>query len=96
MNSVPFKDTQICGNSRMAANQKGGLEMKIKLKNTRSFNELLIKKGFSKNGLSKATKLGQPTIVQISNGKRNPSPFVAKKIVDVLEVNFDDIFRIDG
>lgn len=71
-------------------------KLKIKLKNARSFNELIIKKGFSKNSLSKATKLGQPTIVQISNGTRNPSPFSAKKIVDVLGVEFDEIFKIDG
>lgn len=70
--------------------------MKIKLKNTRSFNELMIKKGFSKNALSRATKLGQPTIVQISNGSRNPSPFSARRIAEVLGVEFDDIFKIDG
>lgn len=95
MNSAPFKDTRICGNSRRAASQKGGEEMKIKLKNTRFFNELIIKKGFSKNGLSKATKLSQPTIVQISNSVRNPSPLSAKRIAEVLGVEFDEIFKID-
>jgi DNA-binding XRE family transcriptional regulator len=74
--------------------KKEVLKMKIKLKNTRSFNELIIKKGFSKNSLSKATQLGQPTIVQISNGLRNPSPVTAKRIVDVLGVEFDEIFKI--
>lgn len=70
--------------------------MKIKLKNTRHFNELIIKKGYSKNGFSRATKLGQPTIVQISNGTRNPSPYSAKRIADILGVEFDEIFKIDS
>lgn len=70
--------------------------MKIKLKDTRSFNELIIKKGYSKNRLSKAAELGQPTIVQISNGTRNPSPVTAKRILEVLGVEFDDVFKIEG
>ncbi|MED1205887.1 helix-turn-helix domain-containing protein [Heyndrickxia acidicola] len=69
--------------------------MKIKLKDPIFFNELLIKKGFSKNSFSKAANLGQPTIVQISNGTRCPGPVAAKKIVDTLQVEFEDIFEIE-
>lgn len=68
--------------------------MKIILKDSRSFNELIMRKGYSKNRLSKAVEMSQPTIVQISNGTRNPSPFVAKKIMDALGVDFDDLFEI--
>lgn len=70
--------------------------MKIKLKNVRSFNELIIKRGFTKNGLSQAVELSQPTIVQISNGKRNPSPSTAKRLSEALGVEFDDVFEIDA
>lgn len=69
--------------------------MKITLKDIRSFNELLIKKGFTKNSFSKRTKLSQPTVQQISSGKRRPSPTSAKIIAEVLEVSFDDLFKID-
>lgn len=68
--------------------------MKIQVKNTHFLNELIIRKGFSKNAFSKAAQLGQPTVVQISNGTRNPSPSSAKKIVEVLGVEFDEIFEI--
>lgn len=56
---------------------------------------MLVKKGFSKRELSLETQLGQATIVQISNGKRNPSPSTAKKIAEVLDINFDDFFEIE-
>ncbi|PCH30445.1 transcriptional regulator [Campylobacter sp. 1] len=69
--------------------------MKISLIDTRSFNELIIKKGYSKNELSRVAQVSQPTIVQISNGTRNPSPGTAKRISDVLGVEFDDVFTIE-
>lgn len=69
--------------------------MKISLKDAHSFNELMIKKGYSKTGLSKAVQLSQPTITQISNGTRSPRPETAKRISEVLGVQFDDVFKID-
>ncbi|MDQ0257944.1 DNA-binding Xre family transcriptional regulator [Evansella vedderi] len=68
--------------------------MKIKLKDESKFNELVIKKGWSKNKLSVEAKLSQPTVVQISKGVRNPTPLSAKKLCDALEVSFDEIFEI--
>lgn len=68
--------------------------MKIKLKDTTLFNQLLVKKGLSKRSLSQRANIGQATIVQISNGKRNPSPVSAKKILDVLGEDFDNVFEI--
>lgn len=69
--------------------------MKIALKDPRAFTELIIKKGYSKNSFAKKAQLGQPTLVHISNGKQNPSPASAKKIIDALEVSFDDIFKFE-
>lgn len=69
--------------------------MKITLKDPRGFNEMLIKKGYSKNSFAKKAQLGQPTLVHISNGKQNPSPSSAKKIIDALGVSFDDIFQFE-
>ncbi|WP_339820496.1 helix-turn-helix transcriptional regulator [Paenibacillus sp. FSL R7-0216] len=68
--------------------------MKIKLKDLVSFEELLIRKGFSKKAFAEAAGIGQVTALQICNGDRNPSPRIAKRICDALEVTFDDIFMI--
>jgi DNA-binding XRE family transcriptional regulator len=68
--------------------------MKIKLKDADKFNELLIRKGFSKRGLAQAAAIGEATVIQICNGDRNPSPRIAKKITEVLEIEFDAIFCI--
>jgi DNA-binding XRE family transcriptional regulator len=69
--------------------------VKIRVKNIFEFNELVIRKGLTKNGLGKKAGISSPMIVQISNGVRNPSPPIAKKICNVLEVKFDDIFVIE-
>lgn len=68
--------------------------MKIQLKDAIRFEELLIKKGFSKKAFAEAANIGQVTALQICNGDRNPSPRIAKRICDTLEVEFDDIFEI--
>lgn len=69
--------------------------MKIRLRDKESFAELLIRKGFTKRALATAAGIGQPTLVQISNGIRRPSPTTAKRILDTLGVEFDDIFVIE-
>ncbi|MGR5969110.1 hypothetical protein ACT7C1_17015 [Bacillus paranthracis] len=33
-------------------------------------------------------------MANISKGTRHPSPLVAKKITDALEIDFDEIFQI--
>lgn len=68
--------------------------MKIKLKDVIGFEELLIRKGYSKKAFAEAAGIGQVTALQICNGDRNPSPRIAKRICDTLEVEFDDIFEI--
>lgn len=59
-------------------------------------HKALIRKGFSKRALAKAAQIGEVTAIQVCNGNRNPSPPIAKRIVDALEVEFDDIFEIDA
>lgn len=58
-------------------------------------NELLYRKGLTKRAFAKAAKIGEVTAQQICNGQRNPSAPVAKKIVDALGVEFDDIFTVE-
>lgn len=68
--------------------------MKIEPK-VQAIAELLIRKGLSKRSLAKLAGIGQATSFQICTGKRNPSARIAKKIVDALGVEFDDIFSIE-
>lgn len=68
--------------------------MKVRIKNLDQFNEMLIRKGYSKIGFARAAGISQPMFVQITNGDANPSPATALKIVKTLEAEFDDIFEI--
>jgi DNA-binding Xre family transcriptional regulator len=68
--------------------------MKIKIKSTEQLNELIIIKGFSKTELGKKINLSIPMTVQITNGDRNPSPRTAKRICEVLECEWSDLFEI--
>jgi transcriptional regulator with XRE-family HTH domain len=69
--------------------------MRIRLKDPEHFEELLIRKGHSKRSFAEAAGIGQVTALQIANGDRNPSPRIAKRITDALEVEFDEIFVIE-
>ena len=69
--------------------------MKVTLKDSNEFKKLLLQKGYSQRSFAEATEISSPYFNQIINEERFPSGKVAKKIVDVLELNFDDIFFID-
>lgn len=69
--------------------------MKIRLKDPERFEELLIRKGHSKRSFAEAAGIGQVTTLQIASGDRHPSPRIAKRITDALEVEFDEIFIIE-
>ncbi|WP_064202821.1 helix-turn-helix transcriptional regulator [Brevibacillus brevis] len=69
--------------------------MKIHLKDQEQFEELLIRRGHSKRSFAAAAGIGQVTALQIVNGDRNPSPRIAKRISDVLEVEWDELFVIE-
>lgn len=55
---------------------------------------VMAKAGFTGTGLAEATQLSQSYITQLLNNKRNVSPPVAKRICQVLNCTFDDIFSI--
>ncbi|WP_234340203.1 helix-turn-helix transcriptional regulator [Gorillibacterium timonense] len=69
--------------------------MRIKAKDLELLNRLIIMKGFSKVEFSKAIGMSQPMTIQITNGDRSPSPKTAKKIADVLEREWNDIFEFE-
>lgn len=68
--------------------------MKIKVKDIYRLNEMIIMKGFNKTAFGKEINLSNPMTIQITNGDRFPSPRTAKRICDVLECSFDDVFEI--
>lgn len=68
--------------------------LKAKLKNVDEFNSMIFEKGHSKRSFAHAAKIGEATMVQISNGDRFAGPRVAKKIVDALDVPFESVFEI--
>lgn len=68
--------------------------MKIKVKDITRLNELIIMKGFSKTDFGKEIRLSNPMTVQITNGDRSPSPRTAKRICEVLECQWSDLFEI--
>ncbi|MBT2735181.1 helix-turn-helix domain-containing protein [Bacillus sp. ISL-7] len=65
--------------------------MSIKV-NIEAFINARIINGFSQRELAKRAELSSALISQIENNERNPSPSSAKKICEVLNVKFDEIF----
>jgi transcriptional regulator with XRE-family HTH domain len=55
---------------------------------------MLIERGFSQRQFSKNIGTSETYLSQIINNKKSPSPAIAKKIVDQLGVEFQDIFTI--
>lgn len=68
--------------------------MKIKLKNSDGFHDLLVRNGYSKRSFAKAADIGEATLLQICNGHRHASPRTAKRITQALSIDFDEIFEI--
>ncbi|MHA0855890.1 helix-turn-helix domain-containing protein [Paenibacillus sp. CMAA1364] len=68
--------------------------MKVVVKDLCRFNELIIRNGLTRRGFAKNANVGISTVLHICGGTRNPGPAVAKKIVDALGVDFDEIFKI--
>jgi DNA-binding XRE family transcriptional regulator len=68
--------------------------MKIQIKDEQALKKLLIRNGFSKTDLAKTVGVSNHHVGFILNGSRNPSPSIAKKIVNILECDFDEIFEI--
>lgn len=70
--------------------------MSIKLKNVQFIKEMIARSGYSIRDFGEAVGISKPYVVQIVNGQRNPSPKVAKSIIDNLGCQFDDIFFIEN
>ena len=59
-----------------------------------ALQERMIKAGFTGAGLAKATGISQGYVSQMMNSKRSILPTTAKKIIEALRCDFDDIFII--
>ncbi len=68
--------------------------MRIQVKDTAQLNELIIIKGFNKTEFGKEIHLSNPMTVQITNGDRSPSPRTAKRMCEVLECEWNELFEI--
>jgi len=69
--------------------------MRIKIKDVTSFKKTVLLAGYSNAMLGRAISISNCYVTLIMSGKRHPSPKIAKKIIDALQVNFDDIFFIE-
>jgi len=56
--------------------------------------ELRIIKGMSGADLARGVGITRQGVHSIENGRSNPSPVNAKKIAEILNVRFDDIFSL--
>jgi transcriptional regulator with XRE-family HTH domain len=69
--------------------------MTIRLKNAKEFKRLLMEKGYSYRAFAKVSKVAFPTISDIANEKKFPTPQAAKKITEALGLEFNDLFFIE-
>ncbi|EOB8486790.1 helix-turn-helix domain-containing protein [Staphylococcus aureus] len=65
------------------------------LANTRKFKEAMFLKGFNLSDLSRETGIGISYLSQIINGKKIPSPKLAKKMAEVLQVEVNELFEFE-
>ncbi|HCU7621167.1 helix-turn-helix domain-containing protein [Staphylococcus aureus] len=65
------------------------------LANTRKFKETMFLKGFNLSDLSRETGVGISYLSQIINGKKIPSPKLAKKMAEVLQVEVNELFEFE-
>lgn len=70
--------------------------MKIKIKDAEKIKKLMIIKGFTQKSLAEEIGISHIYANQVINGIRNPGAKIAKDITEVLEVEFNDIFFIQG
>ncbi|HEE8881975.1 TPA: helix-turn-helix transcriptional regulator [Staphylococcus aureus] len=65
------------------------------LANTRKFKEAMFLKVFNLSDLSRETGVGISYLSQIINGKKIPSPKLAKKMAEVLQVEVNELFEFE-
>lgn len=61
---------------------------------TKALAEARIRKGWSGADLARQVGVTKHMIYLVEGSKANPSPALARRIVDKLEVEFDDLFEI--
>ncbi|MBB6447040.1 helix-turn-helix domain-containing protein [Bacillus benzoevorans] len=69
--------------------------MKISLKDPVQFRIILMEKGYSQRQFSKEISTSEAYLNQIINLKKHPSPDVAKKITEKLQMEFNGLFIIE-
>lgn len=65
--------------------------MSVYLDNQKA-KKLMFVKGFNVSSFAREVGIGVSYLSQILNGKRSPSPKLAKKIAKTLEVEIEDLF----
>ncbi|EMC0291638.1 MULTISPECIES: helix-turn-helix domain-containing protein [Staphylococcus] len=65
------------------------------LTNSHNFKKAMFLKGFNLSDLSNKAEISSTYLSQIVNGKKTPSPKLAKKIADALDVDIEDIFEFE-
>ncbi|NDQ74636.1 helix-turn-helix transcriptional regulator [Staphylococcus aureus] len=63
--------------------------------NLNSFKKAMFLKGFNLSDLSRETGVGISYLSQIINGKKIPSPKLAKKMAEVLQVEVNELFEFE-
>lgn len=63
--------------------------------NSNYLKKAMFLKGYNLSDLSNKTGVGISYLSQIINHKKKPSPKLAKKIADVLDVDIEDIFEFE-
>lgn len=63
--------------------------------NSKNFKKAMFLKGFNLSDLSKETGVSISYLSSIINGKKTPSPKLAKNIANVLDLDIEDIFEFE-
>ncbi|MCO4327580.1 helix-turn-helix domain-containing protein [Staphylococcus agnetis] len=60
------------------------------------FMKAMFLNGYNVSDLSKEAEVGVSYLSQIINGKKTPSPNLAKKLASILNVEVEDLFVFNG
>ncbi|EJE24178.1 MULTISPECIES: helix-turn-helix transcriptional regulator [Staphylococcus] len=63
--------------------------------NSNALKKTMFLKGLNLSDLAIKTKVSTTYLSQIINGKKIPSPKLAKKIANVLDLNIEDLFEFE-
>ncbi|EJE01062.1 DNA-binding protein [Staphylococcus epidermidis FS1] len=63
--------------------------------NSNALKKTMFLKGLNLSDLAIKTKVSTTYLSQIINGKKLPSPKLAKKIANVLDLNIEDLFEFE-